>query len=1484
MDQASDSQNTTVAAGSRPRGRARRLFRLCRRSLLCAALLLAIALLIVTRTGVVGGIVADHLRSLLACDVTYGRSTISFSGRVIVEDLVLTTPHLDGPAGELLSARRVVIDLTWGDLFSGQVRPSGMRIYDPLVRVSQSTEDDSLNLLAIVGDGSSGSSGGSNGSSGSAFTGDSRPPRIDAMNAIIEVGEHGPDGYTRLNRLYVDGSLTPDDDRAPIYRVKLQQSGIPADLTMRPELRGMVLEGQLDLQAPSVELNLANLKLDEWRADKVPASVRELWRELDIRGKISQAEFTYDAERGVAVELVPENVAISLPIPAGRPEETDENLKLSGVEGSISLSNDGLTADLLGLVEGQTERSEVRFSTDGTSLDAALSCRVITRGFVVSKNPGLLRFAPAMVHRRFESFSGPTAVLDADIGITRGPATDDGPGEFSTTGSILVRNGQLAYEAFKYPVENLSGYVTFDDHQIQLIGVSGNGPTGAKLRAQGRFELPNEGSDVLLEITGVDVPVDDVMGAALRGRGIGAMDVLCDRVEYQRLIEQGLIVTDAEATELEAERDACRLRLVRAERDGTLDSTLRADLSRRLDEITRRLDGPRFTLGGNASIDVRIEHAEQTGWNTVVDVGFEQLNMVTGPFPFPVIARDVRVQVSGGELIEASGSVKGLAGGSATIGMADEPNTIIIEADGLPIDQLLVNAIPDGAALTDGSGGDPVIAQDLIESLGITGEIGCVAKIRSAAESREYDVEVMLDDLIMHPHTSADEAVTLDRVSGSILVSNDRLRLPSFSGRLVGTNEAGRTIPLGEVSMAFDIGLDAGAEAPIGIAPPPDEPVIDGWVRVDGFDASARVEGVIDLVAPEAAQTMRRLRTKHGPTGFLDAIVSYTRHRSSESRLSVVLERADGLRVDALGARCELDHSSGFLELVLDGDGQRLEGRGFETTLYADEARVADVAIDGSMVVIGDPDPDAKMLIRSREIAVEHPFVEAILRETVSDGAATTFTQHAPAGRADADVRVGDGRPLADGETPPVAVTIRPRALTLVRAGEKIELGDVEGSIEWSSGQGGTLRTLRGVSDNWTVDFDGGWQQVGDEIRIAGDLALDVQRMDPALGALLPKRVREAMEGIELDFDRPLFVTDGELSILVADGDVVGGGASGILRFAEASLDVGVVIEHAVGEVAFDVDSPRVGPMTLDLELAADALEIGGIEMTNARANIRSGEHSGNIACPYASADCHGGRAWAKGLYSKLTEQDDAPHGYEIDVRLDRVRFDDLIQDLSRDSSDPRILLAASSLDDDAPADPVTDQALAGGGLIDASLSLGGVVGDANSRAGRGAVRVVGRDVIQLPVLFAIVQLSTFQLPTADKLDYLQTQFHILGDRVSFDHVAVLAETLSLLGSGSMSWETKDIDMAFNSKSNRRIPVVSDLFEAVRDELLTTTVGGTVGDPVFGTRQLSGTTRLLGSVFGASDASPSTDLPDAERKARAERRRVQSFTAADPGP
>jgi hypothetical protein len=92
------------------------------------------------------------------------------------------------------------------------------------------------------------------------------------------------------------------------------------------------------------------------------------------------------------------------------------------------------------------------------------------------------------------------------------------------------------------------------------------------------------------------------------------------------------------------------------------------------------------------------------------------------------------------------------------------------------------------------------------------------------------------------------------------------------------------------------------------------------------------------------------------------------------------------------------------------------------------------------------------------------------------------------------------------------------------------------------------------------------------------------------------------------------------------------------------------------------------------------------------------------------------------------------------------------------------------------------------------------------------------------------------------------------------------------MGDGTVTLPDMTLDMRFNSRSNKRVPLLSDMYEALRDEFLTTRVRGTVAEPDIRSETLTTTRSILGSLFDPGRGLTGSIRSDAS--ARREQSRV----------
>lgn len=1446
-------------------------------------LALVLIALLLARSPMVRNGIAEQLVELTGAEVRMRKAKIDVTGRIIARDLVLTVPGLSGPAAEIVTARKVEIDLDWSGVFSwsgiGTPRPTAVRLYNPVFRLSQSFDDGSLNFGGLAQRGGA-SAAGSGAGGASGRTGPT--PTIDIFDGRIEFAEHSArlERFELLNAIQVAGSMIAERDGS--YIVKMQEIGrvAPPRGVAATFPRGMILAGNIHLSRAEASLKLLNLPLEAWPPEAVPTAFRDLWRRLSIQGRIRETVFSFDRASGVRLSVAPEDVSMDILIPAERGGDIPGDLSLAHVNGMIELSRAGLHAELEGLFEDQTSPARVVLRTEGTRLDSALTCEIAADGLTVAQNPGFLPYVPAAAREHFEFFSGPTGEVDARVTIARGPPVNGEAAPIVVTdGRLVVRNGTAAFHKFPYPFHSMEGRAVFDDRRINILDMTGIGPTGARLRASAQISPLTDDAEANVSVSVTGVPVDEHLRKAMPGERARIFEVLFNEERYAALLGAGLVRVPAAGGDAASAPDGV----------------------------------PEFAFGGLADVDVTVHRPLGHGvdWKTDIVVRFAEAGMVPEPFPFPIKARDVELKITDDDAVLTRGTFAGLRGGRAELAahivLRENGEHVIkpsvrIDAFGVPVDDRLIHAVPEDRDRAEAE--QTVSAKAILRRLAIEGNVDCTAIIEDDGRGEgevDYDVVVKMAGLEARPRTrigapegprGSGETVRVSGVSGSVRVTPTEVRVESLAGTLVERAGDGPETGCG----AFTLDLSAG------LIPPEDDEgstrsgALTAQAQLRDLSLSAPLEPLLAVFNDDAAELVRRTRARREPEGRLNAGLRIDiAEGGAPPRVLVGFSEFRRVSFRALEGRLALDEVRGTATL---GDEPRVEGDDprraarvafdqFGAVLVYDGRPSGAIALDGGFLF--DPDApegtpferliaDADLRIELRDAALGSAFVADMLAEGLEPATVDRFAALEAEGLFDAHIDLRGDPAVASG-------LIGPRSLAFVRHGERIAIPAMHGHIRFATtppSNGGVERTIAGsietlgcVAPEWGATADGDWTYVpGRGVQAGLLLSVQGERLSDDLLALLPADIGAAARSLGLKIESGFSMPEASLELSLADDDPAGDQTSvqfeGALRFVGATADLGVVIGEAEGE-AFVRAGQRPGSAAdVAAELRVPRFKVAGLAMTGGRIELASGldVRADGVARPVisitrATASCHEGRVWATAQIGP-SPADGGGREFSADVLGAGVQFAPVLDELG-------------GADGDSSGASESDRTR---GMVDAWVTITGRAGEPRSRVGRGAVRVANGDVLRLPVMLPLVQMSNLMLPKSDRFDYLQAEFNLRGSVAEFERIAVLSDSVSLMGAGTVTLPGLGLDMRFNSRSNQRVPLLSDLYEAVRDEIVTTRVGGTVAEPQVRSESFSTARTVLGMLLDPSHERAGEIVRD--RAARREQARTSRAAQAMP--
>ncbi len=1352
------------------------------------AILVIAAGFTLTRSPVIIRLVEPRLEDALGAEVQVRAASFDGPRAVLLEDVRATARGIDGPAGEVLTIQRLRARIDWLALLTGGFGIREVTFEQPGLRLSQNRVDSSLNLAALTPRSPSG--------------GPLQLPRVRLRGATVEFGEHEGANYDRLASIEVDGELRRSRTTAGRYEVSLVESPESAAARAPVNPVPIALSGEYDPLAVEGSLTLTNVDLASWGPTAAPSDVRDLWTQLALAGQVERTEFIYSDARGIEAKFTFDHVGLALPIAADPQADAETNpgprdqparyMRLSDASGEATLGEHGVSAEITGLIEDLPYRVVVESET--LALDAPFVMRFeTTEPFSVAERPQLLPFAPTLVRDRFRSFSGPTAMLEASVVVTRGEPTPEGPAPVRISGELFLTEGEAAYASFPYTFLDMTGRVRFDDKAIHIDEITGLAPSGATLYATGIIAPPDHGAEVAIDILIDNVPLDDAFNDAMPASRADLLGTLFNKDAERRLREQGLLTDE-------------------------------------------------FSLGGVGTLDINVRRplGDDTEWYWDATLDLPRAGLLVEQFPYPAIAENAVVKVWDERAEVIIPTLRGLAGGDgelkAWIALEQGGESVFspvleVVARDTPIDERLLTALPE-----TGDGDGAMAAAKILRELGVRGTVNTTARIhpRDGAEDIGFDVAIEFAGLTAAPRSADEPTPLVTELAGQMDVSEDRVAIRRMDGLLSG----------GEFGLTGELGISEESGRPA-----------DLTLRSTGLRLGDPFERVLAPFAPEGAATIRRGIESVHATGAVDASVHITRAPQAESFAATAELRAfKGLSFDALGARATLEDSDGAVTIVADAEGERFARfDDFAADLRFDGAEPARLTMRGDFDLRALTSPDAdteqtqpsagRSLQADATLAWPSAVTDAIIQRVAPERSQPirAFLERWGA-QLEADLS-------AVIETSPSGfefgeVSAVPTAITFNRDG-------VENTFAISAGRL-VYRDDRVAIDSLALTNEKVSATISGEAITGANPSIDlavtgaIEPFDAQTRALLPEGLRRllddsAFSADRIDIDRAQIAVSTE-TLLAAS-----------MRYNGLALDLGgASIADTDGSLEIRIDT--ADPRPLDATLSFDRARVQRINLERGTARVVAVDEGDTLIVPSFEADAYGGRIFGVGRLERAgspimafnTQSSGGPLRFEVEGALSGLSFDELRADLR----------VTDNTDDSEPAPNR-------GGVVDATIAVAGVVGRPVDRVGQGAVRVWGGELLRLPLAGPLIELSNLQLPTSEEIDFAQAKFYIEGGVVSFEQLGVSSESVNLDGEGTLLWPSLELDLSVTSRGVRRAPILSDVIEAFRNELLVTRVTGPLAQPQFTVQTLPSTQRFLDSIFGSRNDRPEPARPAA---------------------
>jgi hypothetical protein len=282
------------------------------------------------------------------------------------------------------------------------------------------------------------------------------------------------------------------------------------------------------------------------------------------------------------------------------------------------------------------------------------------------------------------------------------------------------------------------------------------------------------------------------------------------------------------------------------------------------------------------------------------------------------------------------------------------------------------------------------------------------------------------------------------------------------------------------------------------------------------------------------------------------------------------------------------------------------------------------------------------------------------------------------------------------------------------------------------------------------------------------------------------------------------------------------------LKSEGASLDVGVPLEQVKGGIDL-VGSSRGGKLSsLTGKMAIDSLTLAGRSVTGFSADMHKPAEQEQLTIRNMKATLARGSMAGQIDYAF---SDTGPSRYAVNLNL----------------RDADVTELAGETDHDIR------------GALSASLALEGIADKPDSRRGRGDVSVVGENMYRIPLVLGLLQITNLSLPITSPFKEASARYSMDGRRVTFEQIELRSNNMLMQGDGAMDFGTRQVRMSFVTDSTTwpKLPIIEDILQGARHELLQIRVRGRLDEPKVSARSMNTLSTTVDEVL-RGDEKPTT--------------------------
>ncbi|GEM_PF-4915698 len=1408
-----------------------RLWRWCKR---LAMLVIVLCVLVVlawqalTSSWFLAPRIESILSSMIGGKVTIATADLSLNGRLHLTDVRILVPSVKGPAGELLQVPDVTMSLDRDELMAGRLNVKRLTIDDALLRLSENLDTGRFNIGGLIVAPSAGP------------TPSMLWPRVELRSAIVQVGEHRGTTFQPSGELRVNGSLQPDPSPADPkshewYTFDLQEI-VPAGAT-GPD--GMHIAGRFNLATAEGSSILSGVTFEPQRAKLLPRVARQWWNAIDPSGSLAPIGFQIGADGRYEIEIAMDGIDWSLPVPSFDPQRDTKAPRMTNVRGSVVIHD--AQVDLIGL-SGDIDGVHYGLTGSFASVDRSpgFDLTFDVARFDLSRNLNMLTALPISVRELVDNqliqLGGPTGLLDAHVTLKRAapdPAdiADAEPAlrPVRASGRVELLNAEGSYRDFPYPLTGLSGAVEFDDDEVHIVALAGRGPSGGQIFVSGRISPPGPDPQVDVEMYAINVPIDEHLRTALGERRGGAIDEFFNQDWEHRLHQHQLFLASSDVSKLSDEvmalmREYKELSGPEGTEPDATAAARQGAIRDRMTDIQTVLQRPTFELGGRINIRSKIQRergpSQPTKVSNIISLSDPDapLGIVYEEFPYPVrlIAGEILIGYDRIEILQDL-VVEGVSGGRAVItGGVDrvrqplrrlEPR-LTLHADDLPINEYLLRAIPDRNWHDLGPLDVPNLSKgaQVVAGLRLEGSLTADGTISTDERGKAaFDINVSSADAATlaesEPAACASElhwiwpgSLPLTQVQAELTVHRRSVDIHRFSA-VSGTQQFNANGRVDWASGKTDLELNVNGQN-IDLKPH----------LIDLASAIGNDEGVDE---------MRRFWDRFDPSGIADASLTYHQTQETGHTFDLAMTPKSGSLL-IKDHRVDITNPQGALRItpgVVTFEDVRVDA-------VCEGASAGQVSLDGSLAWTTDhaTDLDAKVEGARFEAPVYQMFADGfsqLLSQTDSDAAA-------PTGSFDASF---DYTRPAGAQPPSYLINLQPKMLDVTIGSERFEVRRITGSAIVSP-ESVELSNLFGSYQDGLIRLSGTVNR-SDAVDARLRLSVSADKVNGRVRALLPTAANQLIDAIDLTVGQSLELSDADIHFTRqsgAEGDkppIEGLTFDGMLNVRDASMNLSIPITELDGSLRLQVQRRSHEPwLRGTVAMNVSRMLVLGRLVTDVQADLITGDDPGLVEVPHLVGDCYGGRLSAEGwLHVPWKGQ---PGQYDLRLSLAQVAVDPVLRRLA-----PRRAPDTSDNSGQPPADASAKRP----GRLEAGLSIAGIFGQSESRIGCGVIRVRDAELYEVPLAMWALQISALTLPVSTSFREAEIAYFVEGNEVVFERLLLDSPAMSLVGNGVLNYESKALDMRFNTSSKLRAPLLTPLWEGLRDLFMSIHVTGTLEKP-----------------------------------------------------